>query len=66
MEINVLDKKIGRNGDPREKRGGPTRLDALAVWAHSFCPSESRFVPFSTPTLRLALKTVNIYPVSSI
>ena len=66
MEINVWDKKIGRNGDPREKRGGPTRLDSLTAWVHSFCPSESRFVSFSTPTLRLDLKTVNIYPFSLI
>ena len=60
MEINVWDKKIGWNGDPREKRGGPTRLDALAAWAHSFCPSESRSVSFSTPTLCLDLK-MSIY-----
>ena len=63
MEINVWDKKIGRNGDPRNERGGPTRPDSLAAWAHSFCPSESRFVSFSTLTLRLDLKTLNIYPL---
>jgi hypothetical protein len=31
MEINVWDKKIGRNGVPREERGGPTWPDSLAA-----------------------------------
>ena len=66
MEINVWDKKIGKNGDPRPKRRGPMRLDSLAAWAHPFCPSESRFVSFSTPTLRFDLKIVNIYSLPSI
>ena len=66
MEINVWDKKLGRIRAPRRKRGGPTRLDSLAALAHSFCPSESRFVLFSSPTLRLDLKTVNIYPLPPI
>ena len=63
MEIDVWDKKIGRNEDPRKKTRGPTWLDSLAAWDYSFCSSESRFVSFSTPTLRLDLKTVNIYPL---
>ena len=66
MEINVWDKKIGRNGDSRRKTRGPTRLDSLAGWDYPFCPSESRFVSFFIPTLRLDLKIVNIYPLPSI
>ena len=62
----MWDKKTGRNGDPRKERGGPTWLDSLAVWAHFFFPSEFRFISFSTPTLRLDLKTINIYPLPPI
>ena len=35
-------------------------------WAHFFCPLEFRFVSFSTLTLRIDLKTVNIYPLPPI
>ena len=61
MEIIVWDKKTGRNGDPREKREGPTRPKYLAAWGYPFSTSESFFVSFSIPTLRLDLKTLNIY-----
>ena len=62
MEINVWDKKTRRSGDPRKERGGPTRPMYLAAWAYSFSTSESLFVSFSIPTLRLDPKTLNIYP----
>ena len=66
MEINVWGKKTRRSGNPRKETRGPTRPLYLAAWDHSFPSLESFFVSFSIPTLRLDLKTVNIYPFSLI
>jgi hypothetical protein len=62
MEIEELQKKPGRNRVPRRERAGPTWPDSLAMWGVLICPPDFRFASFSTPTLRLDLKTINIYP----
>jgi hypothetical protein len=66
MEIEELQKKPGRNGVLRRERVGPTRLDSLAMWGALVHPLDFCFASFSTPTLHLDLKIVNIYPFQPI
>ena len=55
--------RIREKGSLSKKIDGPTRPDSLAVWDHLFYSSWLRCRPFSSPWLRLDLKTsIKIVP----
>jgi hypothetical protein len=62
MEIEELEKKLGRNRVPRRERAGPTWPDSLVAWGVLVHPPYFHFVLFLAPTLRLDLKIINTYP----